>query len=217
MNYAAQRANMVNSQLRTNKVTDDRIAAAFGEVPRELFLPERLRAVAYVDEDLALGAGRYLIEPMVLARLLQAAAIGPEDVVLDIGCGTGYSSAILARLADTVVAVEVEPELAGLATRTLSELGIDNVVVIEDPLTDGYAKQAPYSAILIGGSVSEVPQEIRDQLGDGGRLVTVIREEGGVGVATLMQRRGMVVSSRSLFNAATPVVPGFARAPGFVF
>jgi len=217
VDYAIARTKMVDNQLRTNKVTDLRLLEAFETIPRELFVPEDKRGIAYVDEDIEIAEGRYLMEPMVLARLLQAAAIEPGDVVLDIGCGTGYASAILARLAATVVALEDNESLASHATRTLSDLGLDNVVVIEDPLTGGYAKQAPYNVILIGGAVAEVPAAINRQLGEGGRMVTVIRDGAGLGQARLMQRAGEVVSQRFLFDAGTPYLPGFTPEPGFVF
>ncbi len=217
LDFLAARANMVESQLRTNKVTDVRVLGAFETVPRERFTPDDLTGVAYVDEDIAIGEGRYMMEPMVLARLLQAAAIDPGDMVLDIGCGSGYSSAILAQLAATVVAVESDKLLAEQANAALAELSIDNVVLIDAPLTEGYAKQAPYNAILLNGSVAKVPDGILDQLGEGGRLVTVLRDRPHLGRAVLMQKSGGIVSSRTLFNAATPLLPGFAEPPRFVF
>jgi len=217
VDYAAARANMVGSQLRTNKVSDTGLLEAFEAVPRELFVPADKRGVAYVDEDLAVADGRYLMKPMVLARLLQEAAIEPGDIVLDIGCCSGYSSAILAKLAATVVAVESDKRLAAEANRILSDQGNDNVVVVEAPLDEGYPKQAPYNVIFIAGSVAEVPKAICDQLIDGGRLVTVVKDRSGLGRASLMQRTGDVVSSRVLFDAATPYLPGFTREPGFIF
>ncbi len=217
MDYGAARANMVASQLRTNKVTDPVLLEAFETVPRELFVPADKRGVAYVDEDIAIAPGRYLMEPMVFARLLQEAAVEPGDIVLDIGCGSGYSSAILAKLAATVVAVESDKRLAEDADRILSDQGNDNVVVVEAPLDEGYPKQAPYNVIVIGGSVAEVPKAICDQLIDGGRLVTVVKDRPGLGRASLIQRTGDVVSSRALFDAATPYLPGFTREAGFVF
>lgn len=217
VDYAAARLNMVESQLRTNKVTDAALLSAFEEVPRERFLPEALRGIAYIDEDLSLGGGRYLMEPMVLARLLQAAHPGPEDMVLDVGCGPGYAAAILARLAGTVVALECDPELAASANRNLSDLGIDNAVVVEGALGAGYAKQAPYNVILVQGTVAEVPAVLADQLAEGGRLVTIVRDRAGIGRATLVQRSGGVVSGRVLFDASVPALPGFEPEPGFVF
>lgn len=143
MDYAAARHNMVENQIRTNRVTDPRIVATMDALPRELFVPKQLRGIAYVDEDLDLGNGRYLMEPLVLARLLQAAELRPEDVVLDVGCGTGYSTAVLARVASTVVALESDSDLAEAAASLLAELGMDNAVVVTGPLADGYPAQSP--------------------------------------------------------------------------
>ena len=217
MDYTPARHNMVESQLRTNKVTDHRLLAAFEAIPRELFVAEDLRGIAYVDEDFAVAEGRYLLEPMVLARLIQAAEIEAEDIVLEIGCATGYASAILSRIAATVVCLESDHRLAEQANATLEHLGIDNVAVVEGDLTAGYAKQAPYNAILIGAAVAEVPQAIYDQLAEGGRLVGVIKHAPEPGRATLMQRSGASVSRRVLFDAGSPLLPGFTREPGFVF
>ncbi len=217
VDYATARLNMVESQIRPNKVTDLRLIEAFETVPRELFVPEPLRGIAYIDEDVALGGGRFVMEPRVLARLLQAAQPGPEDVALDLGCGSGYATAILSRLVATVVALEDDGALATAANRTLGKLEIDNAVVVEGPLAEGYPKQAPYNVILLGGAVAEVPAAIADQLAEGGRLVTVVDAGPGLGHATLMRRDGGVISSRVLYDAALPVLPGFEAQPGFVF
>jgi protein-L-isoaspartate(D-aspartate) O-methyltransferase len=217
VDYAAARSNMVESQLRTNKVTDVGLLEAFESLPRELFVPQPKRGIAYVDEDIPLAEGRHLMEPQVLARLLQAADIRPGDVVLDIACGTGYASAIMAKLTDTVVALESDAGLAETANETLSSLSIDNVVVVQGPLAEGYAKQAPYNVILMAGAVAEVPRAVFDQLAEDGRLVTVVKDRPGLGRACLFRRAGAVVSHRVLFDAGTPLLPGFAREPGFVF
>ena len=217
VDFAAARWNMVESQLRTNKVTDLRVLDAFETVPRELFVPEPLRGIAYVDEDVALGGGRFVMEPRVLARLLQAAQPGPEDMALDLGCGSGYATAILSRLVATVVALEADAALAEAANRTLDKLEIDNAVVVEGRLAEGYPKQAPYNVILLGGAVAEIPAAIADQLAEDGRLVTVVSAGPGLGRATLMRRDGGVISSRVLYDASLPVLPGFEAAPGFVF
>jgi len=208
---------MVDSQLRTNKVKDERLLQAFETVPRELFLPEGKRSVAYVDEDLPVGPGRHLMEPMVLARLLQAADITSEDLVLEIGGASGYATAILAQLAATVVSLESDPDLASAAAHAQGEVGIDNVLSVEGPLERGYAKQAPYNVIVVNGAVAEIPQAITDQLADGGRLVAVVRAGDGPGQAVLVRRLGANVSGRVLFDASTPRLPEFERAPGFVF
>lgn len=217
MDYAVARNNMVESQLRTNKVTDVDLLEAFASVPRELFLPQAKRGIAYVDEDIPLAEGRHLMEPVVLARLLQAAAIRPGDVVLDIACGTGYASAIMSNLTDTIVALESAAALAEIANETLSGLSIDNVVVVQGPLAEGYAKQAPYNVILVAGAVAEVPGAVFDQLAEDGRLVTVIKNDPGLGQACLFRRAGTVVSNRVLFDAGTPLLPDFIGQPGFVF
>ena len=223
--YDAARANMVENQVRPNKVTDDRVLNAMAAVPRERFVPEKFTGVAYVDEDIAVSQGRYLMEPMVLARLLQAAAIEPGDVVLDIGCATGYSTAVIARLADTVVAVESETELAETAIALMTELDADNTAVVTGELAEGYAKQAPYDVIVLEGAVDEVPETLSDQLIEGGRLVAVVTggkaadHRGGnrVGRATLMRRLHGALSNSILFDGSVPPLPGFDIERGFVF
>lgn len=219
-NSAAQqlaRTNMIEGQIRPNKVTDDRLLEALAEVPRESFVPEGNAAVAYVDEKIALGNDRYLMEPMVLARLIQALEIKPDDVVLEIGAGTGYAAALLSKLATTVVVVEEIPALSYIAMAQLQKLGRDNVAVITNPLVAGYPKQAPYDAILIAGGVSVMPEGILAQIAEGGRLVAVEMGKGPMGQAKLWQRVGGVISSRPLFDAGIEILPGFAPKPGFVF
>lgn len=215
--FATARSNMIESQLRTNKVTDAAVLEAFEALPRERFLPESRAGVAYVDEDLEVAVGRYLMEPMVLARLLQAAQVQPNDVVLDVGCTTGYSSAILARLAGTVVALESDAALRDRANETLQDLGIDNVVVVAGELTEGYQKQAPYNVILLGGAVAEVPEAMLSQVAEGGRLVTVIAPQAHLGQAVLIRKSAGVASRRVLFDASVRQLPGFAAVPRFVF
>jgi protein-L-isoaspartate(D-aspartate) O-methyltransferase len=218
--YAAARRNMVEGQLRTNKVTDRRLLDALSEIPRERFVPEAQRGVAYVDEDLPIGRGRFLMEPMVLARLIQLADIQPDDKVLDVGAGTGYAAAILARLAARVVALESDPSLAETAKRCLGELKIGNVTVVSGELSKGQAQQGPYQVILVNGGVERIPPAIADQLSEGGRLVAVVgpaQGAAGKGRATLMQRLGGVGSSRIVFDASVAPLPGFQTEPGFVF
>ena len=216
--FATARLNMVEGQVKPNKVTDPAIIDAMLEIPRELFVPAAMRGIAYVDEDLPIGRGRYLVEPMVLARMIQEAEIGPGDVVLDVGCTAGYSTAVMARLANTVVAVESDHEFAQQAGTLLSQLGVDNAVVMEGALTDGYPAQAPYQRIIVSGAVAEVPAALTDQLADDGRLVAVVAgPPGSVGVATLFRRTGSAVTDRPLFDAGTPILPGFERKPVFEF
>lgn len=217
IDYAAARLTMVETQLRTNKVTDEAVLDAFLSVPRERFVPAGLRGTAYVDDHLALGGGRYLIEPMVHARLLQLAEIGRGDRVLEVGCATGYGTALLARLARSVVAIESEIELAHQAMARLRELGIGNAAVVDAPLTAGYPGRAPYDAIVIAGAVARIPDAIAHQLADRGRLVTVLQEGAAVARAVLMTSAGGVLSRRPCFDAAVPMLPGFQAEPSFVF
>ncbi len=215
--YAAARVNMIESQIRPNRVTDGRILAAMAEVPRERFVPRKLQGTAYVDQGLAVAPGRYLMKPAVFARLLQAAAIEPDDVVLDIGCATGYSTAVLARLAATVVAVESDPGLVKAAGDLLADLDADNAAVVRGALEKGYARQAPYAAIVLGGAIDEVPPMIADQLAEGGHLVAVVTGGSPAGVGVLMLRARGALSRRILFDASAPPLPGFAVERGFVF
>ncbi len=207
---------MVESQIRPNKVTAPAIIEAMLAVPRERFVAEALRGIAYVDEDIPLGGGRYLMEPMVLGRLLQFAAIARTDSVLDVGCGPGYASAVMARLARSVVALEEDPALARRAAALLTELAVSNVTVVEGVLANGYAARGPYDVILLNGAVAAIPPTIAGQLTNGGRLVTVMHA-AGIGKAALMTRVGDVFSQRIVFDAGTPLLPGFAAQPGFVF
>jgi len=214
LDFDKARGNMVENQIRTNKVTDERLIAALRLVPREIFVPAALQGIAYVDEDLDVGGGRYMTEPMVLARLLQAAEVGPEDTVLVIGSTSGYAVALLAQLAETVVGIEDDAELVDAADKNFAALGIDNAVVISMPLAEGYAKQAPYDVILIEGRCEVVPDVITRQLAPGGRLVTVT-DDRGVGKATLIRRSGDTISGRVLFDAQVPALACFARKTEF--
>ena len=215
--FGAARAHMIECQLRPNKVIDGRVLGAFAVIRRELFVPEHLRAVAYIDEDLPLGGDRYLMEPMVIARLLQAAAIERTDAVLIIGAGSGCEAALAAALARSVIALEEDPELARRARAALVEHSIASVSVIEGPLRQGYRPRAPYDVIIFCGAVAEVPSEIDSQLAEGGRLLAIVKPASGIGRATLRTRTGGVVARRALFDAATPLLPGFLSKPAFVF
>lgn len=217
MDFAKARRNMVESQLRTNKVVDPAVLDAMGAIPREQFVPESMAAVAYVDEDIPLGDGRFLMEPMVLGRLLQEARPTADDAVLLIGCGAGYGAAVLGRLCGAVFALESDPAVAAKATVLLSGLGADNAVVVEGPLDRGWPDEAPYGLILFNGAVDAVPDAIIGQLADDGRIATVIAGERGPGRATLIERRAGITSRRTLFDANTPALPGFIKSAGFVF
>ena len=222
INEPAARLNMVEGQLRTNKVTDEAVLEGFLTTPRERFVPPALRGIAYVDDDIPLGNGRVLIEPLVLARLLQLAQIGKKDKVLEIGCASGYATAILAQIAASVVALESDPQLVAAARANLVALNLGNVELQEAPLDAGWRAGAPYDVILINGGVAEIPAAISDQLGEGGRLVTV--SEGDVsaagarcGSAVLMTRAEGKLSMRPAFDATVHILPGFLRRPAFVF
>jgi protein-L-isoaspartate(D-aspartate) O-methyltransferase len=215
--YAVPRLHMVESQLRPNQVTDEAVLEAFLAVPRERFVPPSLERTAYIDGDLPLGGRRYLLEPMVLARLLQFAAITPEDSVLDIGCATGYGAAVLERLARQVVAIDSDARLVEQATARLRVLGNGRATAITAPMVEGYPAQAPYDVVVIEGAVAHIPEAIERQVAESGRLVTVIQDGGGMGRAVLMTRTAGVLSHRPMFDAAAPLLPGFERAPSFQF
>ncbi|WCL55798.1 protein-L-isoaspartate O-methyltransferase family protein [Gimibacter soli] len=210
------RSHMIDCQLRPNEVNDERLIAAIRSVPREHFVPKAKRSVAYVDEDIAIGEGRYLMEPMVFARLLTEADVQSSDVVLDIGGATGYSAAVIAGLAEAVVALEEDKKLAAAAEKKLGELEIINTAVVQGAHAEGVAKQGPFDVIFIGGLVEEVPQALLKQLADGGRLVCV-REKDGVGRAHIVTREDGQFAARDLFDANVPPIPGFAKPAGFVF
>jgi protein-L-isoaspartate(D-aspartate) O-methyltransferase len=214
--FAAARHHMIESQIRTNKVLDERLIEAMRELPREAFVPESLRARAYIDDDLPLGAGRFLIEPMVIARLLQVADVRATDNALVVGAGTGYSAALLAKLASSVTAVESEASLGDRGIATLARLSIANVVWQTGDPTEGAGKYGPYDVILIDGGVEVVPQSLLDQLAEGGRLVTVQRESR-LGQAILMQKDRGTVSTRVLFDANVPLLAAFAKPQTFTF
>jgi len=216
--FALARRNMIDSQLRTNRVNNARLLAAIEEVPRERFLPESLRAVAYADDDVPLGNGRYLMEPMVLARLIQSLQPADTDRALVIASGRGYGAALLSRLVKSVVAVESDPMLAAAAGQTAKELGLDRIRQVVAPMEKGAAEAGPYDAILIEGAVQLVPPAILDQLVEGRRLATVLAgPPGALGVAQLFLKEGGVSSGRALFEAGTPSLPGFAPPPRFTF
>ncbi|TPL51819.1 protein-L-isoaspartate O-methyltransferase [Mesorhizobium sp. B2-4-6] len=219
--FSERRVKMVDGQVRTTDVTSAPLLEAMLAVPREAFVGAGQQDLAYIDEDIRISDGangdaRYLMEPSPLAKLLQLAEIDAGDSVLDVGCGTGYSAALLSRLARSVVALESDPALAEAAKSTLSSLGCQNVTVVTGPLPQGQAAKGPYNAILIGGSVEEVPSALLDQLAEEGRLV-VVEGRGNSGVARLFFKAGGVVTGRRAFNAAIKPLPGFERAHAFEF
>ncbi|HZK88537.1 MAG TPA: protein-L-isoaspartate O-methyltransferase [Stellaceae bacterium] len=215
--YEAARANMIERQLQPNKITDERVINAFASLRREVFVPEKLRAIAYSDSELALGTGRYLMAPMLAARLLQAAEIARGDNVLVVGAGVGYEAALTALLGRSVVALEADSELARQGRAALVEHRIASVNFLEGAQSQGSRSRTAYDAILFAGAIAEIPAEISAQLAEGGRMVAVVKPDSGVGRAMLTTRTGGVLASRVMFDAATPLLPGFARKPAFVF
>jgi protein-L-isoaspartate(D-aspartate) O-methyltransferase len=216
--FALARRNMVEGQLRPNRVNDAGLLAVLGELPRERFLPDGLRSVAYADDDVPLGNGRFMMEPMVLARLIQVLQPQAGDKAMVLAAGLGYGAAILARLVQSVVAVEADVGLAEGARQVLRDLGVTGVQQVVGEAEQGAAAAGPYDIILIEGAVHEVPKAIADQLAEGGRLATVVADpSGALGVAHLFVKQGGVVSGRPLFDAGTPPVPGFARPARFTF
>ena len=216
---ADARQNMVDSQLRPNRVTNSKILSVMSELPREYFVPTTKRDSAYIDEDIEVSLGRYLMEPLVLARLIQALEITIDTTVLNIGCGCGSDTALLSMLAGSVVALDSDPGLILRANQVLEELAIDNVTVIEAPMNKSCSIQSPYDAILISGAVDEVPKHIFNDLADGGRLAAVIGGDarGIPGRAHIFIKTGESYSSRPLFDAGTKLLPGFQSEEKFVF
>lgn len=217
--YEQVRTHMVDNQLRTNDVTDLRVLDAMESVPRERFVPTSKRCIAYSDQDIVVASGetsRYLMKPHVFGKLVQLAAVQPGEVVLCVGCGTGYSVAVFAQLAGSVVGIESDPQIAAAASELLVELGIENAAVIEGDLAKGGASEGPYDVIFVDGAVEVLPQSLTAQLKDGGRLV-VVRGLGGAGQAELHVRSGDAVSGRFAFNASAHLLPGFERPKEFVF
>ncbi len=212
--FAAARRNMVDGTIRTADVTDLRLLWAFQETPRERFVPAKSAELAYVDFDLPVAAHRFLMNPRVLAKMLQVADIKPTDRVLDVGCTTGYGAAILSRVGAYVVALEEDAELARTASAALADL--TNVEVVRGLLTAGSAASAPFDVIVVEGATEVVPETLLRQLSDGGRLLCIL---GGDAAAKVMLylRSGNDIGGRAVFDAAAPVLPGFARPLAFAF
>lgn len=210
------RTSMINSQLRPNRMNDEDIIHAIEGVKREEFVPKAMRGVAYCDDDIDIGSGRYLMEPMIFAKLLGYAEIKKSDLVLDIGCATGYSSAVISELADAVVALEEDAKLSAKAETILSGQDIVNVAVVTGKHAAGVAKQGPYDVIFVGGAVSDIPSKLTDQLKEGGRLVCV-KIENSVGRGHLIRKENGDLVITRLFDANVPVLAGFEAKESFVF
>lgn len=213
--FAARRTMMVDTQVRPSDVTKFPIIDAMLSVPREDFVPDAKREAAYMGENIDLGAGRVVLEPRTLAKMLDALDIQSDELVLDLGCGLGYSAAVLARLADFVVAVESDESMAADAQSKLSEFGADNVAVIQGEPSEGNAKNGPYDVIIVQGAVEQVPEALLEQLKDGGRM-TAIFADGKLGTVRIGYKMDGSIVWRHAFNAGAPVVSGFEAVRAFV-
>ena len=218
--FSTARQKMVDGQVRPSDVTDSRIIDAMLAVPREAFVPQSQRALAYLDLDLDVSEGgpakRFLIKPLVISKMLQAADIKDTDNVLVAGCATGYTAALVAKLAGRVTATESDPALAAKAKDVMAQLGLGNVTFRAAAAAEGDSENAPYDVIVLDGATEITPDRLYRQLREGGRLV-------GVFAMTQPQRAVIVTRShddfgtRALFDASVPVLPGLERLPAFVF
>ncbi|OAN82404.1 protein-L-isoaspartate O-methyltransferase [Jannaschia sp. EhC01] len=214
--FTQRRVTMVDTQVRPSDVTHFPVLEAMLNVPREVYAPDAARATAYADGPMDLGGGRQLLDPRGTAKLLQALSPTPGDLVLELGAATGYTTALLAHMAEAVVAIEEDEDLARDAEVALSEQGVDNAALIQGALTEGSVKHGPFDAIAIPGGVEEIPAAILDQLKEGGRIAAIFMD-GPLGEARVGVKSGGRISWRMAFNATAPVLPGFARAPSFAF
>lgn len=217
IDFAAIRQQMVDNQVRTTDVTEKRLLDALLSVPRENFVPEDKKPLAYIDADIELTSqGRFVLEPSPLAKLLQAADVQKNEKVLEVGAGSGYVSALLSHLGDHVTALEVDADLVALAKGKLTEGGYKNVTVVSGSLAAGHKSGAPYDLIFINGSVGVEPDQLFSQMAEGGRMIVVIGY-GGAAQALIYVKENDQVSSRRLFNISIPALPGFEKVAEFVF
>lgn len=214
--FESARKNMLEGQVRTNDVSDRNLQKVMAEVPRERFVSKARRSQAYSDIHIEIEEGRYLMRPRAFAKLVQAARVTAQDVVLVVGCATGYAAAVLGKLAESVIALESDEGLAGQATTTLGELEIDNVAVVSGALAEGLADQGPYDVIFVDGALTERSAQLESQLAEGGRLVFIC-QTGPVGQAQVVTRGGDNFVSVELFDASVAQLPGFDRESEFVF
>lgn len=212
--FTERRRMMVDTQVRPSDVTKYPIIEAMLSVPRENFVGGAQREAAYADQNIDLGQGRTLLEPRTLAKILDALDVQNDELVLDVACGMGYSTAVVARMAQMVIAVEGNEELAAEAQTQLSEIGADNAIVHVAELSEGAAEHGPYDVILVQGGVEELPQSLMAQLKDGGRVAAIFMT-GALGQVKIGYKNGDQISWRFAFNAGAPVLPGFAAAKEF--
>jgi len=219
LDYKQIRENMVDCQIHPMGVVSEEILDAFMTVPREEFVPEDKRGVAYIDEDLEIGHGRYLLEPSIMARLMQYADLKENDVVLTIGSGAGYTAALLSKIVSTVVSLEENEELLQKAQKVWDDFSFCNIVGISGALTEGAPEHAPYSLIIINGCVCDIPNSIKDQLAPNGRLLGLKRDkDSNVAKAMLIEKvRDGAFSDRVLFDAHSPYLAGFEPTETFQF
>jgi protein-L-isoaspartate(D-aspartate) O-methyltransferase len=214
--FSAARTKMVDCQVRPSDVTKYPIIEAFLSVPREEFVPSTKRSVAYVGEHIELARHRVLLDARTFAKMLDAVNIQPDELVLDLGCGFGYSTAIIAKMAEAVVGVEPEETMAQEASELLASNNIDNAMVVHGELITGAAKHGPYCVIVIEGAAEQIPAAITDQLKIGGRIVA-IRQTGSLGQCKLGYKREHGIDWRNVFSADAPILPGFEKAAAFTF
>ena len=212
--YKKRRKIMVDTQIRPSDVTKFPIIDAFLSVPREKFVPDGKREAAYIGENFQIGHSRVILEPRTLAKLLDALDIQNDELVLDIGSGLGYSSAIISLIAEVVIAIEDDSTLASEAEEILSEIGADSVVVEVNKLEEGAPEHGPYDVIIIQGGVEEIPDSILKQLKNGGRVGAIFIEKG-LGTAKIGFKLSDKINWRYSFNAAAPVLPGFFKQKDF--
>ena len=214
VDYSTRRTMMVDTQVRPSDVTKFPIIDAMLDVPREIYAPDSLREAAYMGEHLVLGDDRVVLEPRTFAKMLEVLDIQNDHTVLDLGCGLGYSTAVLARLADFVAGVEDDADRATEAQTLLSENGVDNAAVLSGPLAEGAAKSGPYDIIMVQGAVEEIPDALLDQLREGGRIACIFAE-GTLGVVRVGHKLNGAISWRFAFNATAPLLSGFKKAVAF--
>ncbi|MDN3712628.1 protein-L-isoaspartate O-methyltransferase [Paracoccus cavernae] len=212
--FAQRRTMMVDTQVRPNEVTSYPVIDAMLTVPREQFVPDALRNVAYAGENIELARNRVELEPRTIGRMLEALDLQSSDLVLHVGCGYGYATALMARIAEAVVATEENPDMAAEAQSRLAAQDIYNVAVTQADLTAGWPGQAPYDAMLVGGAIEALPQAIADQLREGGRIVALF-VEGQLGTVRLGHKLDGQINWRNVFNAFAPILPGFKRVSSF--
>jgi protein-L-isoaspartate(D-aspartate) O-methyltransferase len=215
-NFTAARTTMVDCQVRPSDVTKYPIIDALLTVPREEFVPSAKRSVAYMGEHIELGRSRVVFDARTFAKMLDAVNIQPDEMVLDLGCGLGYSSAVIAKLAEAVVAVEADVEMASQAAELLATNGADNVIVETGELTVGAPKHGPYCVIFLQGATENIPSTVTDQLKIGGRIIA-IRQANGTGQCKIGHKRENGMDWRSIFGATAPILPGFEKATEFTF